>query len=102
MSYARQLLGSHQGTVNVDVAVLAAAIDAISDCAQACIADTDADLGEQDVTEMARCIRLCLDCTDVCAATAGHATGSTGADHDLRALFAEPEAADRSPRRLPP
>ena len=71
MSYARQLLDSYQGTVNVDVAQLATAIDAINDCAQACIADTDADLGEQDVTEMVRCIRLCLDCTDVCTATAG-------------------------------
>jgi hypothetical protein len=30
-----------------------------------------------------------------------HTTGSAGADHDLSALFAEPEAADRSPRRLP-
>jgi hypothetical protein len=27
-----------------------------------------------------------------------HATGSTGADHDLSALFAEPEATDRSPQ----
>jgi uncharacterized membrane protein len=80
MSYARQLLDSYQGTVNVDVAMLAAAIDAISDCAQACIADTDADLGEQDVTEMVRCIRLCLDCTDVCTATAG--VISRPADYD--------------------
>jgi hypothetical protein len=29
---------------DVDVAMLAAAIDAINDCAQACIADTDVDL----------------------------------------------------------
>jgi hypothetical protein len=70
MSYARQLLDSYQGTVNVDVALLAAAIDAISDCAQACAADTDADLGEQDLTEMVTCIRLCLNCTDVCTAAA--------------------------------
>ena len=80
MSYARQLLDSYQGTVKVDVAMLAAAIDAMSDCAQACIADTDADLGEQDVTEMARCIRLCLNCTDVCTATAG--VLSRPADYD--------------------
>ena len=80
MSYARQLLDSYQGTVNVDVTLLAAAIDAISDCAQACIADTDANLGEQDVTEMVRCIRLCLDCTDVCTATA--AVISRPADYD--------------------
>ena len=69
MSYARQLLDSYQGTVNMDVALLAAAIDAINDCAQACIADTDADLGEQDVTEMVKCIRLCLDCVDDQGAT---------------------------------
>ena len=80
MSYARQLLDSYQGTVNVDVGLLAAAIGAISDCAQACAADTDADLGEQDLTEMVRCIRLCLDCTDVCTATAG--VISRPADYD--------------------
>jgi uncharacterized membrane protein len=80
MSYARQLLDGYQGTVNVDVALLAAAIDAVSDCMQACIADTDADLAEQDVTEMVRCIRLCLDCTDVCTATA--AVISRPADYD--------------------
>ena len=51
--------------------MLAAAIDAISDCAQACTADTDADLSEQNLAEMAKCIRLCLDCTDVCTATGG-------------------------------
>jgi hypothetical protein len=38
---------------------------------QAFIADNDADLSEQNLVEMVRCIRLCLDCTDVCTATAG-------------------------------
>ena len=47
MSYARQLLDSYQGTLNVDVALLAAAIDAMSDCVQACSADNDADLSER-------------------------------------------------------
>jgi hypothetical protein len=69
MSYARQLLDTHPHTGNVDAGVLAAAIDALSDCAQACTADTDADLGEHNVAEMTRCIRLCLDCTDICTAT---------------------------------
>ncbi len=47
MSYARQLLDTYPGTVNTDAGMLAAAIDALSDCAQACIADADADLREQ-------------------------------------------------------
>jgi uncharacterized membrane protein len=71
MSYARQLLDTYPGTLNADASVLSAAIDALSDCAQACIADVDADLREQDLTEMVKCIRLCLDCADVCTATVG-------------------------------
>jgi hypothetical protein len=71
MSYARQLLDTYPGTGTVDAGALAAAIDALSDCAQACIADVDADLSEQNVTEMVTCIRLCLDCADVCTAALG-------------------------------
>jgi hypothetical protein len=71
MSYARQMLDSYPRTVNLDAGVLAATIDALSDCAQACTADVDADLSEQDLAEMVRCIRLCLDCVDVCTATVG-------------------------------
>jgi hypothetical protein len=71
MSYARQMLDTYPRTVNVAAALLAATIDALNDCAQACIADIDADLSEPNVTEMVKCIRLCLDCADICTATAG-------------------------------
>ena len=69
MSYARQLLDTYPRTFNVDAGMLAATIDALSDCAQACTACADADLGEPDLAELVRCIRLCLDCADVCTAT---------------------------------
>jgi Domain of Unknown Function (DUF326) len=59
------------------------AVCGIADCAQACIADTDADLGEQKVTDMVRCIRLCLDCADVCTATAGVTSRPAGYDADV-------------------
>ena len=71
MSYARQMLETYPRTLSVDAGVLAGTIDALSDCAQACAADVAADLSEQNVTEMVRCIRLCLDCTDICTATLG-------------------------------
>ena len=71
MSYARQMLDTYPRTLNVGADQLAATIDALSDCAQACTADTDADLSEPNLTEMVKCIRLCLDCTDVCTATLG-------------------------------
>ncbi|SRR6266851_6633208 len=70
MSYARQMLDTYPGTFNIDADVLAATIDALNDCAQACTADTDDDLSEHNVTEMVACIRLCLDCADICTAAA--------------------------------
>ena len=83
MSYARQLLDTYPGTVTADVGLLAATIDALSDCAQACTADADADLREQNLAEMVKCIRLCLDCADVCAATAGVVSRQTDYDANV-------------------
>jgi hypothetical protein len=69
MSYARQMLDTYARALNIDGDVLAATIDALSDCAQACSADADADLGERNVADLVKCIRLCLGCTDICDAT---------------------------------
>jgi hypothetical protein len=80
MSYAGQMLDTYPRTFNLDAGVLAATIDALNDCAQACTADADADLSEQNVAELVRCIRLCLDCTDVCTATAAVASRQTDYD----------------------
>jgi hypothetical protein len=49
MSYARQLLDTYPRAFNVDAGVLAATIDTLSDCAQACTADADDDLSEQNL-----------------------------------------------------
>lgn len=49
MSYARQLLDGYPRTATVDVGVLAATIDALNDCAQACTACADGDLSEPNV-----------------------------------------------------
>jgi hypothetical protein len=68
MSYARQILDTYPASA-LDAGLLAATIEALDDCAQACTADADADLGSDDVATMITCIRLCLDCADVCTAT---------------------------------
>ncbi len=70
MSYTRQMLDTYPRAFNVDADLLAAAIDALDDCAEACNADNAADLSEQNVAEMVTCIRLCLDCVDICTAAA--------------------------------
>jgi hypothetical protein len=83
MSYARQLLDTYSGTLNADAGMLAATIGALSDCGQACTADADADLSGQNLTEMIKCIRLCLDCTDVCTATVGVLSRQTNYDASI-------------------
>ena len=83
MSYSRQMLDTYPRTFNADAGLLAAAIDALSDCVQACNADNAADLGEQNVSEMVTCIRLCLDCADICGATAAVISRLTNYDADV-------------------
>ncbi len=89
MSYARQLLDTYPRTLGFDRDLLAATIDAVSDCAQACVADTDADLSEQNLAEMVTCIRLCLHCTDICNATGGVLSRLAEYDPDATRLLLE-------------
>jgi hypothetical protein len=93
MSYASQMLGTYPRAFSVDADVVAATIDALDDCAQACTADTDADLSEQNVTEMVTCIRLCLDCADICTASAGVISRPATYDADVTRPLLEACAA---------
>ena len=52
MSYARQMLDACPRALNVDTGLLAATLEALNDCTQACVADSDCDLGQQNVIEM--------------------------------------------------
>jgi hypothetical protein len=70
MGRAREMLDAAPSTWKIDLDDLAAAIDACWDCAQSCTACSDADLAEDDVEAMRRCIVTCANCADVCIATA--------------------------------
>lgn len=80
MSYAMQLLDSYPRSISLDASLLASTIDALNDCAQACTADADDDLSEPDVAEMVKCIRLCLDCADICTTTSSVTSRRTDFD----------------------
>jgi hypothetical protein len=80
MSYAKQLLDSYPRVVTTDAGVLATTIDALNDCAQACTACADGDLSEHNVADLVTCIRLCLDCADVCTATVAVTSRQTAYD----------------------
>lgn len=69
MSYAKPMLDAHPREFPLDADLLVRAIEALGDCAQACGACADACLSEDGVAELGKCIRLDLDCADVCAAT---------------------------------
>jgi hypothetical protein len=97
MSYARQMLDTYPRDFNLDARVLATAIDALSDCAQACTACADDCLSEPTVAELAKCIRLNLDCADVCTATLRVASRQTEYDANVtRPLVEACVAACRS------
>src|SRR5919112_3204970 len=69
MTHAREMLDTYPGRVALDVATLVECIEACFDCDQSCSADADADLAEEEVSQMRRCITMCLNCSDVCATT---------------------------------
>lgn len=69
MGYAREMVETSPGATPVDTGVLAECIEACFDCAQTCAACADACLGEENRDELVRCIRLNLDCADVCETT---------------------------------
>ena len=65
-------------------------IEACAECAQACTICADACLAETDVTMLVNCIRLDLDCADVCQVTATLVTRPS--HRDAPALRAQLEA----------
>jgi hypothetical protein len=67
---------------NVNQALIAA-IDASYACAQTCTSCADACLAEEMVRELRQCIRLNVDCADVCAATATLAARRTGSNEEV-------------------
>jgi hypothetical protein len=70
MSIAEQMLDTYPRDFNVDRGLLASCITACYECAQACTACADDCLSEEGKQqELAKCIRLNLDCADVCIAT---------------------------------
>ena len=83
MSYAKQMLDTYPRDFNLDAQVLAAAIDALSDCAQACTACADDCLSEEQVAELVKCIRLNLDCADICTTTLRVASRQTDYDANV-------------------
>jgi hypothetical protein len=84
MGNASAMLENHPaGLDGLDREVLSRCIEACFDCAQTCIACADACLSEQMVTNLLKCIRLNLDCADMCETTGKVLSRRTGYDANL-------------------
>jgi Domain of Unknown Function (DUF326) len=66
---SKEMLEAHPRPAQIDRDVLVRCIDECSACETSCTACADANLAEEDVVDLRKCIRLCLDCADVCGAT---------------------------------
>jgi hypothetical protein len=58
-------------------------VEASFECAQACTSCADACLSEEKIVTLSRCIRLNLDCADVCVATGRLLSRQTGTNAEL-------------------
>jgi hypothetical protein len=79
----KEMIATHpdvRGKVNE---ALIDAIDAAYACAQTCTSCADACLAEDMVTQLRQCIRLNLDCADVCGTFATLGSRRTGSNEDV-------------------
>jgi hypothetical protein len=87
------MIGSHPGVQGRSADALLHCIENCLDCAQACTSCADACLGESQVANLAQCIRLNMDCAELCGVTAAIASRMTGTNmsvvHQLMSTCAE-------------
>ena len=80
MAQAMQMLETHPRPGHVERETLARCIEECFACAQSCTSCADACLSEDAVEELRKCIRLNLDCADICDTTGRLLTRQTEYD----------------------
>lgn len=76
----KEMIATHPDVKGNTNQALLQFIDAGYECAQTCTSCADACLAEPMVDELRQCIRLNLDCAEVCVATATVANRRTGSN----------------------
>ena len=94
--HAQQMISTHPHVRGNANDALIGCIEECYDCAQTCTSCADACLGEQTVQKLTQCIRLNLDCADVCAAAGAVASRRTGSNEEvIRQMLTACETACR-------
>lgn len=78
-----KMMKTHPADATLDQQRLADCLEACQECAQTCTSCADACLAEEMVAELRRCIRLNLDCADICEATGRVLTRQTAFDQQM-------------------
>lgn len=89
MTHVQSMLRTHPRPTLTSDDVVGRAIEAAMECAQSCFSCADACLGEDDVKMLVRCIRLNLDCAEMCETFARSACRLT--EPDVAYLSAQAE-----------
>jgi hypothetical protein len=76
----QEMIRTHPHPTGADREALTRCIEECFSCAATCTSCADACLGEETVQELVRCIRLNLDCADICDATGRALTRQTQPD----------------------
>lgn len=79
----KAMLEAHPEPQDIDRDAFIRCIEACFDCSQACTSCADACLSEEAIAELRKCIRLNLDCADICDVTGRMLTRQTGSDAPL-------------------
>ena len=96
MHHVAQMLESHPQAAASEA--LGRCVAACAICSQSCTSCADACLAEESVGELRRCIRLTLDCADVCVATGRVLSRQT----DFEPTLARARYSKRARRRAAP
>ena len=81
--HAREMITTHPDVRGSTNETMVRCIEECYGCGQSCIACADACLAEKMVETLRQCIRLDLDCADICAATGAMASRRTGSNQAL-------------------
>jgi len=84
VTHAQQMVQTNPSQPPVDESTLVECIEACFDCAQACTMCADACIGEGDMQMLSRCVRLDLDCADICDATGKILSRQTAAEAQMQ------------------
>ena len=91
--HVREMISTHPDVKGNMNDALVRCIEECYACAQTCTSCADACLAEDMVPQLRQCIRLNLDCADICVATGALASRRTGSNEQVIRLALEACAA---------